>query len=88
MKRRDTIGPFVITRSEDLDPRGPTCAACERLLAVWDSDPPSPPPEELVAAGRIAIANFGWFCDQKCAEIYEREAGITFARDKTGRIGE
>lgn len=86
MKRRDKVGPFVITRNEDLDSRGPTCAACEHLLAQWGEEPVDPSPEELVAAGRIAIPNFGWFCSQKCAEVYERETGITFIRDQSGNI--
>jgi hypothetical protein len=85
---REEIGPFVVTAEKDLDPQGLVCAECERVLAeTADTESGfSRSPEELVAAGAIAVPNFGWFCDQACAERYEDGTGIRFDRDADGRI--
>ncbi len=79
---------IVITRVADLDPRGIACRRCAKLLASLDeaSDRFIPSPEELSAAGAVAVPNFGWFCGQPCADAYERDTGVRFQRDHEGRV--
>jgi len=73
-KEREQIGPFVVTREEDLDPRGISCAECGKLLATYDAngDCTQPSAEELVTMGAVAVPNFGWFCGPACGESYEQ----------------
>jgi hypothetical protein len=58
------------------------------VLAEFNDSPNglSRSPEELVASGAVAVPNFGWFCNQACAELYERATGIRFDRNPEGRI--
>lgn len=80
-KERERSGPFVVTGEADLDPRGPVCAECGRLLASWveGEDGFSPGPEELMAAGAVAVPNFGWFFAARSAGMpmsAPRESGL------------
>ena len=87
-KEREQIGPFVVTRQEDLDPRGISCAECGKLLATYDAngDCTQPTAEELVKMGAVAVPNLGWFCGQACGERYEQATGIKFTRNSRGQI--
>jgi hypothetical protein len=64
------------------------CAQCGRILARLDlsGEVFKPAPDVLVAAGAVAIPNFGWFCSQGCGDDYERIRETRFARDASGRI--
>jgi hypothetical protein len=79
---------IVVTRVADLDPRGIVCRQCGRLLSVFDRDTDTHAPnlEQLLAAGAVAVPNFGWFCGQDCGETYGREHDIAFQRDASGKI--
>lgn len=79
---------IVVTKAEDLDPRGIACRQCKKLLATYDkqADKLSPSFEELFAAGALPIPNFGWLCSQACADDCEREQGIHFQRDSSGKV--
>jgi hypothetical protein len=85
---RERIGPLVITSSANLDVAGDiVCTLCKAVLARLQPDGShDPSPEALLAAGRVAVPNFGWFCDQKSAVEYEAAFGVTFQRDKSGNI--
>jgi hypothetical protein len=79
---------IVVTKAADLDPRGIACRHCGKLLATFDkaTDTHTPSIEELLAAGAVAVPNFGWFCRQDCGDAYGREHGVAFQRDASGKI--
>jgi hypothetical protein len=61
------------------------CAYCEQFIVSFETaDTPSV--ELLLAAGRVPVPNFGWFCCHACADAYERDYGIRFQRDRSGRV--
>jgi hypothetical protein len=62
-----------------------TCAYCDKFIADFQS-PKAPTPEDLLAAGAVAVPNFGWFCSHSCADAYERDFGIRFQRDASGKV--
>jgi hypothetical protein len=45
-----------------------------------------PSAEECYKKGNVPIPNFGWFCSQDCADKYEIEYDIKFARTKEGKV--
>jgi hypothetical protein len=57
-----------------------TCLFCEKLIA----DPFDPAKAQL--AGAVVIPFFGYFCSQPCADAFERDFGIQFKRDATGKV--
>ncbi len=57
-----------------------TCMFCEKLIA----HPVEPAKAQL--AGVVVIPFFGFFCSQVCADAFEREYGIQFKRDATGKV--
>ena len=79
---------IVVTKAAELDPRGIACRHCGKLLSIFDvaTDIHTPPVAELVAAGAVAVPNFGWFCGQECADAYSREYGVAFQRDSSGKV--
>jgi hypothetical protein len=86
-EQRERIGPFVVTTEANLEPGRIVCAMCRRLLASLQPDGSyDPTPELLVAAGRVPVPNFGWFCDQKGASDYEKRFGVRFQRDARGNV--
>ena len=58
-----------------------TCMACGKLLL----DPSAPGTLQLVP-GAIRIPFFGDFCSQACASAFERDYGILFRRDASGKV--
>jgi hypothetical protein len=65
------------------------CAHCLKLLAKADPqrDSHSPSPEELLASGAVPVPNFGWFCSQHCATLYEQAKGkMLFDRNAAGEV--
>ena len=85
---RERVGPLVITKHENVDQDGNIlCVMCKRVLARLQPDGShDPSPEALVAAGRVPVPNFGWFCDQRHAVEYEERFGVTFQRDRDGNV--
>lgn len=74
-------------------PRNPNgldifCASCETTLAKYDAatDEYNPGDEELFEKGKVPIPNFGWFCNQHCADVGEMKYGVSFDRDETGKV--
>ena len=59
---------------------GITCMLCEKLIADFPSAPQKMP------VGVVPIPFFGTFCSQGCANTFEREYGIQFKRDATGKV--
>jgi hypothetical protein len=57
-----------------------TCMCCEKLIA----DPFDPAKAQL--AGAVVIPFFGLFCSQACADAFERDYGIQFKRDASGKV--
>jgi len=57
-----------------------TCMFCEKAIA----DPFDPAKAQL--AGVVVIPFFGYFCSQPCADAFERDFGIQFKRDATGKV--
>ena len=57
-----------------------TCMFCEKRIA----DPFDPAKARL--AGVVGIPFFGCFCSQACADAFERDYGIQFKRDATGKV--
>ena len=65
------------------------CEQCRKVLARADveKDTQVPPPEALLAAGAVPIPNFGWFCSQGCATLYEQAKGrLMFDRNAAGEV--
>ncbi|MDA3613944.1 hypothetical protein [Polluticaenibacter yanchengensis] len=62
------------------------CQFCEKIIASFNEDTMTPPPEKCYKNGNIPIPNFGWFCSQICAEKYEKKYTIRFVRQIDGRI--
>ena len=85
---RKRAGAFVITPNENLNPDGIDCAMCGKFLSRYDSSSGAhaPPPEQLLAEGKVPVPNFGWFCSQGCADSYERKYGVRFQRDAEGKV--
>jgi hypothetical protein len=86
--KREIVGPFVVTTLANLDPDGRiVCARCQTVLArLLPDGSHQPTPEELQAAARVPVPNFGWFCDQKCGTDFENSTGIPFRRNARGEI--
>ena len=61
------------------------CAYCDQFITNFEAAE-APTPESLFAAGRVPVPNFGWFCSHACADAYERDYGIRFQRDQSGRV--
>ena len=57
-----------------------TCMCCEKLIA----DPFAQAKAHL--AGAVVIPFFGFFCSQACADAFERDYGIQFKRNATGKV--
>ena len=57
-----------------------TCLFCEKLIA----DPFDPAQAQL--AGAVVVPFFGYFCSQPRADAFERDFGIQFKRDATGKV--
>jgi hypothetical protein len=87
-RRRERIGPFVVTHAGDLSPEGIACSMCRRLSARYDpsTDSHTPSCEKIYAEGAIPIPNFGWFCSHECADAYESEFGVRFQRNAEGLV--
>jgi len=62
------------------------CQSCGKKLADYINDVPIPSFKELYASGAIPVPNFGWLCSQECAERFEKQTDIQFARDSKGKI--
>lgn len=64
------------------------CLQCKKQLATVDkqADKLIPSFEKLFAAGALPVPNCGWFCGQACADAFERERGIHFQRDRSGKV--
>ena len=58
-----------------------SCMACGKVLL----DPSAPGRLQLVRSA-IVIPFFGEFCSQACTSAFERDYGILFQRDATGRV--
>ena len=56
------------------------CMFCEKSIA----NPFDPAKAQL--AGAVVIPFFGFFCSQGCADAFERDYGIQFKRDATGKV--
>ena len=62
-----------------------SCAYCDKFIADFlCADAPNP--EALLAGGAVPVPNFGWFCSHACADSYERDFGIGFQRDASGKV--
>jgi hypothetical protein len=62
------------------------CQCCGKTLATIDNDIPTPSFLECYNSGNIPVPNFGWICSQDCAEKFEKEHNIKFARTAEGKI--
>jgi len=62
------------------------CECCGVTISQILSDSMTPSAEECYQKGNVPIPNFGWFCSQNCANKYEKEHDIKFARTKNGKI--
>lgn len=62
------------------------CQSCHKKLADYINETPIPSFKELYQSGAIPVPNFGWICSQECAEIFEKQTDIQFARDSKGKI--
>jgi hypothetical protein len=59
-----------------------TCMVCEKLIV----DLSASPGHQQLAADMVVIPFFGYFCNQACANAFERDYGILFKRDATGQV--
>ena len=57
------------------------CAACGKVLLD-----PGAPGQLQIMAGTVTIPFFGHFCSQACASAFERDYGILFRRDESGKV--
>ena len=65
------------------------CEQCKKVLAKADVERETyvPAPDALLAAGAVPVPNFGWFCSQQCATLYERAKGRRiFDRNAAGEV--
>jgi hypothetical protein len=65
------------------------CEQCRKVLARAnvEQDTHVPHPEALLATGAIPVPNFGWFCTQECAALYEQAKGSRmFDRNAAGEV--
>jgi hypothetical protein len=58
-----------------------TCMVCEKVLMDM-----SAPGKLQLAAGAVVVPFFGYFCSQACADTLERDYGILFKRNATGKV--
>lgn len=89
MHQFERLGAFVVTHASEVRlSDGIRCAYCETLLADYtaETDSFSPTAEQLHRAGAVAVPNFGWLCDQACANACEQKTGVRFQRDETGMV--
>ena len=57
-----------------------TCMSCEKsITGSFD-------PAKAQLEGAVVIPFFGYFCSQRCADALERDFGIRFKRDATGKV--
>ena len=57
-----------------------TCMFCEKVIAnPFD-------PAKAQPAGVVVIPFFGFFYSQACADAFERDYGIQFKRNATGKV--
>ena len=75
-----------ISISASIDDNSCNCNYCGAMIAKIISESMVPSAEECYMRGNVPIPNFGWFCSQNCANKYEVEFKITFARTKEGKI--
>jgi hypothetical protein len=80
-RKREKIGPFVVTGHDNVELNLIICANCEKKLAEIDQDRFVPSCEQLLDAGAVAWPNFGWFCSAECEANYGREFGVWMERD-------
>ena len=86
-KERERVGPLIVTTSENVEPGRIVCAMCAEELARVKADGTlEPTPDQLLAAGRVPVPNFGWFSNQKCARDYEQTFHVAFRRDGKGEV--
>ncbi len=78
-----TVKFVAISRSDDNFCK---CKHCGVIIAKITSDNLIPSFEEYYQKGNVPVPNFGWFCSQDCANRYEKEKDIKFARTKNGKV--
>lgn len=62
------------------------CQSCSKKLADYINHTPIPSFKELYKSGAVPVPNLGWLCSQECAERFEKQIDIQFARDSKGTI--
>jgi len=78
--------PTKIIVSSITDDNFCKCQYCGVVIANIISDKMVPSPEECYSNGNVPVPNFGWFCSQDCANKYETEYDIKFARTEEGKV--
>ena len=59
-----------------------TCMFCDELIV----DVRDPSGQKQLPTDAVVIPFFGYFCKQTCANAFERDYGIRFKRDATGKV--
>ena len=77
---------IVVNTMENFPTDAVVCQCCRKKLTDIVNDCPVIPYTELYKSGCIPVPNFGWICSQECAERFEREAHVKFARTEKGKI--
>lgn len=62
------------------------CQCCGTTIAHYINEVLVPSFTECYKKGNIPVPNFGWICSQECAERFEKENDINFARTLDGKI--
>ncbi len=76
----------MVARKLAAPPRaGAHCAYCDQFISNFEPNNEATW-EALLASGRVPVPNFGWFCSHACADAFERDYGIHFRRDQSGRV--
>lgn len=84
MSNHDRQTKIIVTSKND--DKSCKCEYCQKILVAIISGNMVPSFEENYKKGNIPIPNWGWFCNQDCAEKYEMEHEIQFARTKERKI--
>jgi hypothetical protein len=63
-----------------------SCQCCGKKIVDIENGMPLISYKDLYKKGNIPIPNFGWMCSQDCAERFEKENDIKFARTEDGKI--
>lgn len=62
------------------------CQYCGVVIAEINPAGMVPPAEECYRRGNVPVPNFGWLCSQDCADKFEKEYDVKFARTMEGKV--